>query len=229
MDSYGFSGICVKWFKSYLSNRLQYVDLNGVQSEKKENKSWGATGLNIWPILFSHTYQWLLVNKLILNMIKTVYIKIMNKTTSIFPLTNDNLVLPLQTSVKNLGVILDSKLRFHWHISELYLKLGRQCGLVAQMRQYVPKDPLVRYYNWNIRSLIQYGLLVYECCSLKALSEFLINQLKILKLMFFQKSGENIGALYWEKSNTNGRSFFHFWAFKIRVRFSLQDGCKTLS
>ena len=70
-------------------------------------------------------FQW---NKLTLNVNKTVYMKITNKNASSSSLKIDNIVLPPQKSSKYLGVILDSKLCFHSHISELRLKSRRQCG-----------------------------------------------------------------------------------------------------
>ena len=89
------------------------------------------------------------------NVAKTVYMKMMNKIASSSSLNNDNfLLLPLKSS-KNLGVFLDSKLCFLSHFNELRLKFGRKCGIVTKVRHYVQKDALVRYYNSNIKSLLQ--------------------------------------------------------------------------
>ena len=99
----------------------------------------------------------------------------------------DNPVLPPRKLSINLGVISDSEFCFRSHIGELCLNLRGQCGIVAKVRHFVPEGALDRYYNSNIKSLLQYGLSVYGCCSVNALSEVLIIQRKIVKIKFFQQ------------------------------------------
>ena len=45
---------------------------------------------------------------------------------------------------------------------------------------------MFRYYESNIRSIIQYGILVYGCTSYNALLPFFELQKKIIRLIFFE-------------------------------------------
>ena len=48
-------------------------------------------------------------------------------------------------------------------------KLNVQCGILCKLRHLVPRVFLLRFYDTNIKPIIQYGILVYGCTSLNAL------------------------------------------------------------
>ena len=55
LEHYGMRESALDWFKSYLSNRKQYVHLNGVDSEMK-GITWSTPRLSIGSSAFSDLY-----------------------------------------------------------------------------------------------------------------------------------------------------------------------------
>ena len=59
------------------------------------------------------------------------------------------------------------------------------------MRHYVPRNLLIEYYKSNVNPIIQYGIIVYGCCSFSSLQPILRLQKKILKFTYFRKKYSN--------------------------------------
>ena len=105
----------------------------------------------------------------------------------------NNQYVKVDNTCKYLGVRLDSKLTFKTHISYVVKKLSKQCGIISKLRHYVPRSKLLNYYN---TSIIQYGILVYGCCSYSSLFPIFGLQKKILKIIHFQKTRESCNDLF---------------------------------
>ena len=74
-----------------------------------------------------------------------------------------------------------------FHIQKIKTKLGRHCGIVSKVRQYVPTSILLKYYPSNIKPIIQYGLLVYGGTVFYLLNQFFMLERKIVRIIFQEK------------------------------------------
>ena len=96
---------------------------------------------------------------------------------------------------KYLGVYVDNKLSFRSHIEYVKTRLGKQSGIIPKLRHFVPKFELMNYYKTNVVPIIQYGILVFGCCSYKAQEPIFIMQ-KILKLIYFRKRSDSCDDIF---------------------------------
>ena len=129
---------------------------------------------------------------LVLNLEKTIQLNI--KTDNLNPRFDlDNQYKKVDNTCKHLGVRLDWKLTFKTHISHVVKKLSKQCWIISKLRHYVSRSKLLNYYNTNVNSIIQYGILVYGCCSYSSLFPIFF----ITKENFENTLPKKAGRLQW--------------------------------
>ena len=105
--------------------------------------------------------EWLRANRLSLNADKTEFIvfrppgKTLNTRIT---LQLDQKKIFESTKIKYLGLLLDSRLSWKFHINELSKKLSRAVGLLYKIRAYTPKHILRSLYFAIFHSHLTYGL-----------------------------------------------------------------------
>ena len=109
-----------------------------------------------------NVFQWLLSNKLSLNVKKSNFV--IFRPVRKKPPRNINLEINSDSieeleSTKYLGVILDQNLNWKKHISHVSTKLSKYVGLLYKLRHFVPKSTLSSLYNAFIMPHINYGLI----------------------------------------------------------------------
>ena len=84
--------------------------------------------------------NWMKMNKLTLNYDKCKYMIVSRKPidSSSFDLTINNVKIKRTESIRYLGVQLDEKLFWKFHVENLKKKLSKTCGLIFKLRHYVP-------------------------------------------------------------------------------------------
>ena len=124
-------------------------------------------------------YDWLCANKLSLNVGKTEFIIFRPPRTKL----ENRVVLKLNgkkiyesRKIKYLGLIMDDRLTWRFHINELCKKLGRAVGMFYKLRHLCPKKVLRSLYYSLFNSHLTYGIPVWGNTS-----KILINKLEILQ------------------------------------------------
>ncbi len=136
-NSVGISGGALAWFKSYLSDRHQFVAVNEEVSYRSQVPFGVPQGSVLGPLLFTlymlplgniirkHgvSFHWYADDFLLLNTEKTEVLIIGPKNHTINKLehclTLDGCSLDSSSSARNLGVLFDSNLSFDSHVSSI--------------------------------------------------------------------------------------------------------------
>ena len=115
-----------------------------------------------------NVYQWLVSNKLTLNLKKTNFVifRPYQKRLPFFPTiyindrqTNKLTYLECKDHVKYLGVLIDYKMSWKNHIDSITLKLSKTIGLLSKIRHFVPFHTLVSIYNCLVVPYLRYGVI----------------------------------------------------------------------
>jgi hypothetical protein len=108
--------------------------------------------------------EWLCANKLSLNIEKSNFVIFhppQKKISYPINLKINNKILEEKTSIKYLGVIIDSHLNWKDHVHELSKKISRSVGILLKLRYSVPIKILVQLYYSIIYPFLSYGALIW--------------------------------------------------------------------
>ena len=111
-----------------------------------------------------NVYEWTKANKITVNPKKTSVLIIPPKATS--PPPNIHLVfigsiIPVNESVKYLGITIDKKLNFEIHIKQLESKISRSIGIMTKLIHVLPAKALCTLYYFMIHSHLLYGIAIW--------------------------------------------------------------------
>ena len=129
-------------------------------------------------------------NKVALNIPKSHCMPFKKNNCSRFSLGTQE--IQVSDFVKYLGIYLDRNLKFTEHVDYLLKKLGKYLGIISKLRHFVARGVLFKYYNFYIKPVIQYGILVYGGNSLKNLDSLSVFQRKFVRLCVFKKRSANV-------------------------------------
>ena len=104
------------------------------------------TTLNTLKEEFTKVLDWLLANKLIINLQKTHLMLITNrKRPASISLNINNNVITENTETKFLGVIVDNQLNWNAHIKHISHKMSKSVAILRLLRDTFPKHILKHY------------------------------------------------------------------------------------
>ena len=113
LNHYGIRGIANDWFRSYLSDRTQFVSINGFNSDCKTVKYGVPQGSVLGPLLF-------------LIFINDLNIAIKNSET--FHFADDTCLLNIKDSIKKINKVVNKDLKFliQWlHANKISLNVAK--------------------------------------------------------------------------------------------------------
>ena len=104
--------------------------------------------------------MWLKSNKLSLDLDKTRCMPFKEKSLcDYFNMGSET--IKVNSTVKYLVVWIDGNLQCYEHVDYPLKNLGRHLGVVARLRNFVSKNVLFNYYNFYVKPVLQYGLIIY--------------------------------------------------------------------
>ena len=129
LDYYGIRGIGNSWFKSYLSNRLQYVSIQGFDSDVKEIEHEVPQGSVLGPLLF------------------LIYINDLHKAikySSVYHFADDTNLLNINTSPKKIQkqINIDLKCLYKWLLGN---KISLNCSKTELTFSHKPGHPIQNF------------------------------------------------------------------------------------
>jgi hypothetical protein len=166
--------------------------------------------------------DWLCANRLSLNTSKTEIILFQPKSKhskkNLTLKINNKIIYP-SNKIRYLGVILDSRLTWRDHLTELSSKLSRANGLLSRIRHYVDARTLRSLYYSLFHSHLSYGCLTWGSARKSELNRIVKLQNQALRIMTFSDFSEPTSALFAQlgilKLNDvivlNLRLFMHDW------------------
>ena len=198
LHCYGFRGNIHSWFRSYLEGRLQYVDILGVRSAKLQINTGVQQGSLLGPLLFllyindfykcSNFFKFIhfaddstvyasgdnleelaaLSNRELENLNRDRNLKIRNESINCV------------NEIKFLGIILDDKLKFSNHISNVCNKISKICGIFNKLSALLPSEALKTMYFSLVYPHLIYAVEVWGNSNITKLRRLQLIQNRLL-------------------------------------------------
>ena len=133
---------------------------------------------------------------------------------------------------KYLGIFVDMKLTFKFHVEHVCKKLTKFCGIVWKARYVFSKQQMLRFYKAYVNPTITYRILIYGNTSQSHLTEIMKLQKRILRAIFSKGRYESIKEIMDENKlltvfDLYFFEMFKYWFMELRSdkkkRFSVSD------
>ena len=103
--------------------------------------------------------NWIKANKLSLNLQKTNYMLFSNSITQLpNQVIFSETVIKEVKSMKFLGITIDDKLSWKYHIDNIRKTVSRNIGIINRVKQFLPLSVLLTLYSTFILPYLNYGI-----------------------------------------------------------------------
>jgi hypothetical protein len=128
---------------------------------------------------------WFRANRLMLNTSKTNFIAFSTrrKLSSDIALLIDDVPIKRVESAVFLGVILDEKLRWNFHIQRVRNKISRTIGIFSKLNQIFPRRVLITLYYSLVFPNLTYGIEVWGAAADVYIKPLFLLQKKIVRII----------------------------------------------
>lgn len=182
-------------------------------------------------------YEWCLKNNLHLNIKKCHFINFTRRVSKIPAAYNiDNELIKQESVVKDLGILLDSKLSFNEHYDHILAKANRSLGLIQRMTSdFRNINSLRLLYISLVRSTLEYNCIIWSPFYKSHINRFETLQLKFLKTANYVLKKSNIfldidqAKIYLNLDDLGLRREYLEICFFYKVINSLIDSATVLS
>ena len=142
----------------------------------------------------SNIYEWLVQNKLSLNVSKSKYMifsKDKRRTSTNKHLLINNHSIERVSQFKFVGYYLDEKLSWNLHISTVSTKIAKNIGLLCKLRKTLNNDTLRNLYFSLIHPYINNGLMVWGTSAKVYQDQIIKLQKKIIRIINYSGPKEH--------------------------------------
>ena len=141
-----------------------------------------TTTLNTLKEEFTKVLDWLLANKLIINLQKTHLMLITNRARpASISLNINNNVITEKTETKFLGVIVDNQLSWNAHIKHISNKISKSVAILRLLRDTFPKHILKTLYLSLTYPYFNYCNLIWGTAHVTNLNPLIVLQKKCIR------------------------------------------------
>ena len=131
--------------------------------------------------------QWLIANKLSINIKKTKYIIFRSRQKSLnhpnLMIRINNELIERKQSIKFLGVIFDENLSWKEHIKTIASKISRTIGVISKSKFYVSQTSLFKLYHSLVYPYLYYGNIIWGSTYKTNLNRLKILQKRIVRII----------------------------------------------
>ena len=131
--------------------------------------------------------QWLIANKLSINLKKTKYVIFRSRQKTIdhlnFSVKINSKPIECKQSIKFLGVIIDQHLTWKDHIDTIASKISRSIGVISKARYFISQTSLLQLYYSLVYPYLYYGNVVWGSTYKTRLKRLLILQKRIIRII----------------------------------------------
>ena len=165
----------------------------------------GSSLLSISKIMnngMKQVNEWLKNNKLSLNVSKTNYMIMSGKGKKFnendCEIMIDNYTLKCVDRINFVGLILDNKFTWKYHIDHIYKKVCRTIGLIIKARIILDIDSIVMLYNAIVKPYFIYCNIIWGNTFTTYLKKLEKLQKKLLRVMTSSEYNSHTGPLFYK-------------------------------